>query len=191
MVEIRFKIFLSRAAASLLAVTTARSAPIGAVRLQVVKRGAAIRKASSRPWSTCHTFPQAAGSAGGWPAITVAPVKAGALTRLISVGANRFHVSHRLLDLVSRRRHAPCHPHGQALTARLRLHRCLGYARDTDEAETLYNNSLTSDFSSFNSATDASIFERLKSFIGRLCTISHFPPRTRTGNDEINPFSTP
>ena len=52
-------------------------------------------------------------------------------------------------------------------------------------------NSLTSDFSSFNSATDASIFARLKSFIGRPCTISHFPPRTRTGNDEINPFSTP
>ena len=51
--------------------------------------------------------------------------------------------------------------------------------------------SLTSDFSSFNSATDASIFARLKSFIGRPCTISHFPPRTRTGNDEINPFSTP
>ena len=52
-------------------------------------------------------------------------------------------------------------------------------------------NSLTSDFSSFNSATDASIFARLKSLIGRPCTISHFPPRTRTGNDEINPFSTP
>ncbi len=53
-----------------------------------------------------------------------------------------------------------------------------------------YINSLTSDFSSFNSATDASIFARLKSFIGTPCTISHFPPRTRTGNDEINPFST-
>ncbi len=51
-------------------------------------------------------------------------------------------------------------------------------------------NSLTSDFSSFNSATDASIFVRLKSLIGNPCTISHFPPRTRTGNDEINPFST-
>ena len=51
-------------------------------------------------------------------------------------------------------------------------------------------NSLTSDFSSFNSATDASIFARLKSFIGSPCTISHFPARTRTGNDEINPFST-
>lgn len=51
-------------------------------------------------------------------------------------------------------------------------------------------NSLTSDFSSFNSATEASIFVRLKSLIGNPCTISHFPPRTRTGNDEINPFST-
>jgi hypothetical protein len=50
--------------------------------------------------------------------------------------------------------------------------------------------SLTSDFSSFNSATDASILARLKSLIGSPCTISHFPPRTRTGNDEINPFST-
>jgi hypothetical protein len=56
---------------------------------------------------------------------------------------------------------------------------------------TRYNNSPTSDFSSFNSATDASIFARLKSFIGSPCTISHFPPRTRTGNDEITPFSTP
>ena len=65
-----------------------------------------------------------------------------------------------------------------------------------DEAETpafhrtSYNNSLTSDFSSFSSATDALIFSRLKSFIGSPCTISHFPPRTQTGNDVINPFST-
>src|SRR5262249_61187864 len=44
-------------------------------------------------------------------------------------------------------------------------------------------NSLTSDRSSFNSATDASIFVRLKSFIGRLCPTSHFPPRTRTRKD--------
>ena len=57
-------------------------------------------------------------------------------------------------------------------------------------AETPYSNSLTSDFSSFNSAIDASIFARLKSFIGRPCTISRLPPRIRTGNDEINPFST-
>ena len=58
-------------------------------------------------------------------------------------------------------------------------------------SQTPYKNSLTSDFSSFNSATDASIFERLKSFIGTPCTISHFPSRTRTGNDEIKPCSTP
>src|SRR5262249_30253544 len=51
-------------------------------------------------------------------------------------------------------------------------------------------NSLTSDRSSFNSATDASIFARLKSFIGTPCTISHCPPRTRTGNEEIKPCST-
>ena len=56
--------------------------------------------------------------------------------------------------------------------------------------ETPYNNSLTSDFSPFSSATDASIFARLKSFIGSPCTISHFPPRTRTRNEEINPCST-
>jgi hypothetical protein len=52
-------------------------------------------------------------------------------------------------------------------------------------------NSLTSDFSSFSSDIEASIFARLKSFIGSPCTISLLPPRTRTGNDEINPFSTP
>ncbi len=51
-------------------------------------------------------------------------------------------------------------------------------------------NSPTRDFSSFNSATDVSIFARLKSLIGTPCTISHFPPCTRTGNDEINPLST-
>jgi hypothetical protein len=50
--------------------------------------------------------------------------------------------------------------------------------------------SLINDFSSFNSAIDASIFARLKSFIGSPSTISHFPARTRIGNEEINPFST-
>jgi|SRR3954469_13527332 hypothetical protein len=59
------------------------------------------------------------------------------------------------------------------------------------EAERPYNNSATSVFSSFNSATDASIFARLKSFIGSPCTISHFPPRMRKGKEEIKPFSTP
>ena len=129
MVEIRFKIFLPRAAASLLAVTTARSASIGAVRLQVVRRGAAIRRASLRPWSTCHSFPQAAGFAGGWAAITVAPAKAGALTPSISVGANRFRVVHRLLDLTLRRNHAPCRLHHQARTRRPRLLRHLALVR--------------------------------------------------------------
>src|SRR5947199_5597323 len=58
--------------------------------------------------------------------------------------------------------------------------------------DTFYEiNSLTSDFSSFNSATEESIFARLKSLIGRPCMMFHLPPRTRTGNDEINPFSTP
>jgi hypothetical protein len=52
-------------------------------------------------------------------------------------------------------------------------------------------NSLTSAFSSFNSATDASILVRLNSLIGSFCTISHLPPRTRTGNDEIRSLSTP
>src|SRR5205814_417369 len=39
------------------------------------------------------------------------------------------------------------------------------------------NNSLTIDFSSFSSATDASNFARLNSFSGTSCTISHLPPR--------------
>jgi len=51
-------------------------------------------------------------------------------------------------------------------------------------------NSLTSDFTSFNPATDASISERLKSFIGSPCTITYFPARVCTQNEEINPFST-
>src|SRR6516225_8215893 len=51
-------------------------------------------------------------------------------------------------------------------------------------------NSATRDFSSFNSATEASILARLKSFIGSPCTVSHFPLRTLIGNEEINSFST-
>ena len=54
--------------------------------------------------------------------------------------------------------------------------------------ETPYNNSLTSDFSSSSSATDASIFARLKSFIGRPWTISHFPPRRPTRKRENQTF---
>src|SRR2546428_2110908 len=53
------------------------------------------------------------------------------------------------------------------------------------------SSSLTSDFSSFSSATDLSILSRLKSLSGIFCTISHLSPRTRTGNDEIKSFSTP
>ena len=52
-------------------------------------------------------LPPAADSAGEWPATTVAPAKAGVLTRLLSVCANRFRVSHRLLDLALRLHHAP------------------------------------------------------------------------------------
>ena len=107
MVEIHFKTFLPWAAASSWAVITAQSAPIGAVRSQVVRRGAAIRGALSAHWSTCHCSRQAAGSAGEWPATTAAPAKAGALTQLLSLCANPFRVSHRLLDLALRRHHAP------------------------------------------------------------------------------------
>jgi hypothetical protein len=55
----------------------------------------------------------------------------------------------------------------------------------TGHSDYLPSNSATSDFSSFNSATDASIFAPLKSFIGSPWTISHLPPRLRIGNDEI------
>jgi hypothetical protein len=72
-----------------------------------------------------------AGSAGGWAAITVAPAKAGALTPSISVGANRFRVVHRLLDLTLRRNHAPCRLHHQARTRRPRLLRHLALVRDS------------------------------------------------------------
>ena len=105
MVEIHFKTFLPLAAASSWAVITAQSAPIGVVRSQVVRRGAAIRGALSARSSTCHSSRQAAGSAGEWPATTAAPAKAGALTRLLSLCANRFRVLHRLLDLALRRLH--------------------------------------------------------------------------------------
>jgi hypothetical protein len=49
-------------------------------------------------------------------------------------------------------------------------------------------NSLTSDFSSSNSATDASIFARLKLLIGSPCTISDFPPRRPTRKRENQTF---
>ena len=145
---------------------------------------------------------QAAGSAGEWPATTVAPAKAGALTRCYHVGAHRFRVIHRLLNLARRRHHAPAvRPAKPSRYTRVysgtspkpvtAVRSAQHDGRSRVQRETPYNNSLTSDFSSFSSATDASIFARLKSFIGTPCTISHFPPRTRTGNDEINPFSTP
>ncbi len=192
MVEIHFKIFLPRAAASLSG---------GYNRTISADRGSPI--AGRQAWSgnsegfittmvNLPLLPQAAGSAGEWPAITAAPAKAGALTRLLLLCANRFRVSPptprpRVTPAPRPVSSAPPSPHGYA---------CVYTGTSAkpvipDEAETLYNNSLTSDFSSFNSANDASIFERLKSFIGSPCTISHFPPRTRTGNDEINPFSTP
>ena len=99
MVEIHFKTFLQLVAASALVVITVLSALIGVVRSQVVRRGAVTRVGLSVQWSTCHSSPQAAGSDGEWPATTAALPKAGALTQLLSLCANRFHVSHRLLDL--------------------------------------------------------------------------------------------
>ena len=51
--------------------------------------------------------------------------------------------------------------------------------------------SLTSDFSSFNSFTLASILARLNSLTGTPCTISNFWPSLRTGNEQIKPFSIP
>ncbi len=55
----------------------------------------------------------------------------------------------------------------------------------------LVNSSLTSERSSFNSLTVASILARLKSFRGRSGTISSFCPLLRSGNEQINPCSMP
>jgi hypothetical protein len=99
MAEIHFKTFSPLAAASASVVITAQSAPTGVARSQVVRRGAVIREVLSVQWFTCHSSPQAAGSDGEWPATTAAPAKGGALTQLLSLCANRFHVFHRLLDL--------------------------------------------------------------------------------------------
>jgi hypothetical protein len=166
--------------------------------LQAARHGAAIRRALPLQSSTCRSVSESPGCAGAWPAITLTPVKAGVLIRSVSVGANPFRVIHRRLSRGRRRHHAPCRPPRQALMLRPRLLRRLAQARDRRSGrparrfvETPYNNSLTSDFSSFSSATDALIFSRLNSLIARPCTISHFPPRTRTGNEEINPCSTP
>src|ERR1043165_7608976 len=49
--------------------------------------------------------------------------------------------------------------------------------------------SVTSDFSSFNSFTLTSILPRLNSLIGTFRTTSAFPALTRTGNEQIKPFS--
>jgi hypothetical protein len=79
----------------------------------------------------CHSSPQAAGSAGEWPATTAAPVRAGASTQLLSLCAHRFRVVHRLRGFARLQRRAPCRPHRQALTVRPRLHRCLVQVRDS------------------------------------------------------------
>ena len=71
----------------------------GAVRLQVVRRGAAIRGLYLHAGQPAIAPATAADSAGEWPATTAAPAKAGALTRLLSLCANHFRVRHRLLDL--------------------------------------------------------------------------------------------
>jgi hypothetical protein len=102
MVEIHFKTFSPLAAASASVVITAQSAPTEVVRSQVVRRGAVIRGVLSAQSSPYHSSPQAAGSAGEWPATTAAPAKAGALTQLLSLCANPFRVSHRLPDLAQR-----------------------------------------------------------------------------------------
>ena len=130
MAEIHFKTFSPLAAASASVVITAQSAPTGVARSQVVRRGAVIRGVLSVQWFTCHSSPQAAGSDGEWPATTVAPAKAGALTQLLSLCANRFHVFHRLLDLDRRWLQGQlhdsrrvrivarfCHPEGRGRTA--------------------------------------------------------------------------
>src|SRR4029077_4013222 len=130
MVEIHFKTFLLWAEASSWVVITAQSAPIGVVRSQVARHGAVIRGVLSVQRSACHSSPQAAGSAGEWPATTAAPAKAGVSTQLLSLCAHRFRVVHRLLTLARRRPHARCRPHRQALTLRPRSLRHLAQARD-------------------------------------------------------------
>ena len=82
MAEIRCNTFLRRA--SLRAGITAQSAPTGAARLLVFGLGAAIRKASLQLWcSTLVSWTTTLGFAGGWPVITRAQAKAGALTASI------------------------------------------------------------------------------------------------------------
>jgi len=131
MVEIHFKTFSPLAAASASVVITAQSAPTGVVRSQVVRRGAVIRGVLSVQWSTCHSSPQAAGSAGEWPATTAAPVKAGALTRLLSLCAHLGRVSHRRLHPDRRRPHARRRPHRGVLTLRPHLLRHLAQGRES------------------------------------------------------------
>ena len=50
-------------------------------------------------------------------------------------------------------------------------------------------NSITSDFSSFSSATIIDLFSA-EIIYGNSLHDFHFPPHTRTGNEEINPSST-
>jgi hypothetical protein len=108
----------------------------------------------------------------GWPAITAVPAKAGGLIRSVSLGAIRWARA----TLAPRRHHAPCPPHRQALTLRLRLLRHLAQARDSRRdrivgrlcqtpwrltkwsrreraSQTHYNNSLTSDGKPFTEMT--------------------------------------
>ena|ERR1051326_3653320 len=187
MVEIHFKTFSPLAAASLWEVITGQSVPTGVVRSQVVRRGAVIRGVLSVQRSACHSSPQAAGSAGEWPVTTAAPAKVGALTQLLSLCAHRFHAPLPHLSLIRHRGPAQL---GRRAHRRIRILGYLLQSRSIRDSQTLYNSSPTSDFSSFSSAIDASIFARLKSFIGSPSTISNFPLRTRNGNEEIKLFST-
>ena len=87
------------------------------------------------PSSACLSAPETPGCAGEWPVITVAPAKAGALTRVILLTYFRLRVPHRLLDLAPHLHHAPYHPQRQALMLRPRLHRPLAQARDSRQGK--------------------------------------------------------
>src|SRR6266550_1451306 len=63
--------------------------------------------------------------------------------------------------------------------------------RDDKSENQARNRSPISDRSSFSSFTLASIFPRLNSLIATFCTTCGVPLFTRTGNEQIKPFSTP
>jgi len=82
-----FQDILAAGGSFVIGATTAQSALIAVVRLLVVRLGAAIQRASLRPWSMYRRFSNLVNFVGGWQVTTAGQMRVGALTQSTLPGA--------------------------------------------------------------------------------------------------------